>query len=106
MKKLFNKILVLALLVLVPAFVVSAVSGTNDNSGSITITNAIKDKTYSAYQILKLESYNTDKGAYTYKIADNKWNNFINSPAINGVYVNVDSQGIVTWKTGLTENDT
>lgn len=105
MKKLLNKLLVLALLVLVPTVAVNAVSGTNDNSGSITINDAIVGKTYSAYQILKLESYDTDKGAYTYKIATG-WESFIKSDTIKGVYVNVNSENIVTWiDTKKTESD-
>ena len=49
MKKILNTMLVLALIALVPTLVVNAVSGTNDNTGSITISDAIDGKTYSAY---------------------------------------------------------
>lgn len=105
MKKILNTILVLALLVLVPTFVVNAVSGTNNDSGVITIDNAIEGKTYSAYQILKLESYDTEKSAYTYTVAS-AWSDFIHSDAIKNVYVKVDSQGYVTWiDTKSTDSD-
>ena len=67
------------------------------NNGTITIDNAIKDQTYTIYEILYLESYNDDSGAYSYK-ATAAWSNFINSNAVNGTYVEVDGQGYVTWK--------
>lgn len=97
MKKILNAMLMLALLVLVPTFVVHAVSGTNNDNGSITISNAIEGKTYSAYQILKLESYDTDKGAYTYKVTSD-WEAFFTNGGAGAAYVNVDEQKIVTWK--------
>lgn len=73
--------------------------GTNDDSGSITINNAVVGQIYNIYQILVLESYNTEKDAYSYKANDN-WNGFLNSDVIKGVYVNIDAQGYVTWKDG------
>lgn len=85
--------LVMALALCVPAF---ATSGTNSNNGKITIDNAIENQTYTIYQILTLESYNTESGAYAYK-ATTAWNGFINSTTIKGVYVNVDDNGYVTW---------
>lgn len=88
--------LVMALALCVPAF---AASGTNSNNGKITINNAVVGQTYNIYQILTLESYNTETSAYAYK-ANSAWSTFINSTAINGVYVNVDNDGYVTWKTG------
>lgn len=66
------------------------------NNGTITIENAIKDQTYTIYEILYLESYNADSGAYSYKATPN-WSEFIDSAAVKGVYVNVDGQGYVTW---------
>lgn len=104
MKKILNKILLLALFVLVPAFIVSAESGTNNSEGTITINNAIVGKEYKAYQVLVLESYNTDKKAYTYKIAAG-WENFFDATKTEGkgaAYVTIDdtkdSEGVVTWK--------
>lgn len=73
---------------------VSAIGG-----GSITIDNAVKDQTYTIYEILYLESYNKDSGAYSYKATD-AWSAFINSNGIKDTYVNVDAQGYVTWKDG------
>lgn len=69
------------------------------NNGTITIDNAIKDQTYTIYEILYLESYDAANNAYSYK-ATAAWSNFINSGAIKGVYVDVNTEGYVTWKTG------
>lgn len=73
-----------------PAF---AEHGTNSNSGSITIDNAEDGHTYSAYQVLVLESYNTDANAYSYKAA-NGWGDWLKTQT---KYVNVDADGYVTW---------
>ena len=70
-----------------------AAHGTNSNSGSITIDNAEVGHTYSAYQVLVLESYNTDANAYSYKAASG-WGDWLKTQT---KYVNVDAQGYVTW---------
>ncbi|WP_304580288.1 hypothetical protein, partial [Dubosiella newyorkensis] len=44
--------------------------GTNDDTGEITVTNPIEGKTYSLYQLLVLESYNTELDAYSYTVAN------------------------------------
>lgn len=93
MKKILNTILVLALLVLVPTFVVNAQSGTNGNTGTITINKAVEKHTYTIYQVLKLESYDTDKGAYTYTIGED-WEDFILSEGIRDVYVKATQNGV------------
>ena len=97
MKKLSSLLLALVMILAmsVPAF---AVEG-NLTGGSITIDNAVPGQTYSAYQILYLESYSTDVEAYAYK-ANPDWSAFINSDDIKGVYLNVDAQGYVTWVKG------
>lgn len=74
-------------------------SGKNDNSGAITINDAIEGQTYTIYQILKLESYDVAKNAYSYKATD-AWSVFINSAEVKDVYVTVDAQGYVEWITG------
>lgn len=109
MKKIINLLLVLAvaLVQLIPTSFVKAetISGTSkDQKGSITINDAIKDKTYTIYRIFDLESYSYDKDtngtisnvAFSYKVAS-KWTAFINQNTIKGVYVNVDAAGYVTW---------
>ena len=70
-----------------------AAHGTNNNSGSITIDNAEEGHTYNAYQVLVLESYNTDANAYSYKAASG-WDSWLKTQT---EYVTVDAQGYVTW---------
>jgi len=64
--------------------------------GTITVKNAVSGQNYTIYEILYLESYNADSGAYSYKATD-AWSGFINSAAVKDVYVKVDEQGYVTW---------
>lgn len=93
LKKLFVAVMVTLMVfavAVVPAF---ADQGTNDNSGSITINDAEPGHTYNAYQILVLESYNTDKDAYSYK-ASADWADWL---AKQSQYVSIDDQGYVTW---------
>lgn len=103
MRKITSLLLTL-LMVFALATTAFAASGTNDNSGKIIIDNAVKDQTYTIYQILKLESYDTDENAYSYKATDD-WNDFINDADIKDVYVEVNKQGYVTWKKGASVAD-
>lgn len=95
--KLFKKLagmLLAMIMVLSMSTVAFAAHGTNDNSGSITINDAEKGHTYNAYQVLVLESYNTDAGAYSYKANGGAWKNWLESQK---QYVSIDAQGYVTW---------
>lgn len=103
MKKLASLMLALVM-VFSMAMTVTAAKGTNTDDGKITIDNAVKGQTYTIYEILKLESYDTDKSAYSYKATDD-WVTFINGDDIKGTYVEVDAQGYVTWKTGASASD-
>lgn len=87
------------LLAMIMVLSLGATAAAADETGSITIGNAVKGQTYTIYQILDLESYNVTSGAYAYKAA-NGWGDFINGTGVKGVYVNVDDQGYVTWVTG------
>lgn len=101
MKKILKMMFVLAFLLvqIVPATLVNAdESGTNNNSGTITINNVEKGRVYTIYEILQLESYDTTKNAYAYK-ATTEWVEFVNSTDVKGVYLNVDTQGYVTLVT-------
>lgn len=94
-KKLLGLLLALtlSLTLCLPAF---AANGTNDNTGSITIKDAVEGHTYKAYQIFVLESYNTaadENGAYAYK-ANSVWEPWLKQQT---QYVNIDAQGYVTW---------
>ena len=94
--KLFKKfagMLLAMIMVLSMSTVAFAAHGTNDNSGSITINDAEKGHTYNAYQVLVLESYNTEAKAYSYK-ANSDWAEWLRTQT---QYVSFDDQGYVTW---------
>ena len=92
--------LTLALAMAVPAF---AASGTASSKGKITIDNAVTNTTYKAYRIFDLESYDTNKDAYSYKLST-KWENFPEyTTTIDGNEVSakdffsVNSAGYIEW---------
>lgn len=98
MKKLLTllAVLTLALAMAVPAF---AASGT----GTITIDNAVTGTTYKAYRIFDLESYDTGKNAYSYKLSS-AWSGFpeysttIDSNAVKATdFFSVNSAGYIEW---------
>lgn len=98
--------LTLALTMAVPAF---AESGTASNTGTITIDNAVTDTTYKAYRIFDLESYDTVKNAFSYKL-NSAWNGFpAYSTTIDGNTVSaedffsVNSAGYIEWKDAKKE---
>ena len=64
--------------------------------GSITINDAVPGQIYKAYQILYLESYDADTGAYAYK-ANSAWETWLKTQT---TYVSFDAQGYVTWVDG------
>ena len=58
---------------------VNAESGKyEDSDGKITISNAVKDQTYTIYRMLKLESFDGTNYSYT---LENGWDNFISTGA-------------------------
>ena len=92
------------LLALVMVFALATTAFAADTNGSITITNPVGGQTYNAYLMFELESYNTETGAYSYKITED-WREFVTTGAGTD-YFTVDSQDYVTLKTGVTvEND-
>lgn len=87
--------LALVLAMAAPAFAATA-------TGSITIDNAVDKTTYKLYRIFDLESYDTAKGAYSYKL-NSAWTDFPDySTTIDGAPVSaadfftVDS-GYIKW---------
>lgn len=99
MKKLMTllAVLTLALAMAVPAFAAS-------NTGTITIDNAVTGTTYKAYRIFDLESYDTNKDAYSYKLST-KWENFpdyittIDGKEVRATdFFSVNSAGYIEWK--------
>lgn len=108
MKKLITllAVLTLALAMAVPAF---AESGTASSTGMITIDNAVKGTTYKAYRIFDLESYDTNKDAYSYKLST-KWENFpdyittIDGKEVRATdFFSVNSAGYIEWKDAKKE---
>ena len=103
MKKLMALLaaLTLALAMAVPAF---AESGTASNNGTITIDNAVTGTTYKAYRIFDLESYDTEKNAYSYML-NTKWEDFpgysttIDGKAVSAEdFFSVNSADYIEWK--------
>ena len=68
----------------------------DDGNGSITITNAINDKNYTIYEMLKLESFSGNN--YSYKIADG-WEDFFKEGADGATYMQIDENGYVSYRT-------
>ena len=95
--KKITAIMLSIMMVLGMSSVVSAAGASG--TGKITINNAVVDQTYNIYKILDLESYNDVTGNYAYKPATDKWKAFLNETGIKGIYVDVDSDDYVTWKT-------
>ncbi len=104
MKKLASVLLLIAVVLTMTVGTAFAASGTNGNTGKIEINNAVLGQTYTIYQILKLESYNTNPTAYAYKATD-VWKPFVEGTDIKGVYLSTDDQGYVTWVQGASAAD-
>ena len=82
----------------VPAFAATN-TGTN---GSITISNTVKDETYTIYRMFKLDSYNAESNTYSYTV-ESDWEGFFKTGA-GGNYITLDGQNHPTW-TAADEND-
>ena len=104
MKKTFKKLFaVLLAAALVLAMALPAFAETNSGiNGSITISNTVKDETYTIYRLFKLDSYNGDHYSYT---VEEKWKPFFQSGAEGFKYITLDDQGHPTWKTGVDSTD-
>lgn len=99
--KVIKKITAIMLSIMMVLGMSSVVSAEGaSGTGKITISNAVVGQTYNIYKILDLESYNDATGNYAYKPATDKWKAFLNETGIKGIYVDVDSDDYVTWKTG------
>lgn len=72
--------------------------GTSSNTkGTITIDNAVPGQTYTLYKIMDLESFDADKGHYSYTPAEG-WEGFLKSQRVDIV------NGYVVW-TGMPEDN-
>ena len=98
------------LLTLIMTFTLSitafAAAEGNLDGGSITINDAVPGGIYKIYQLLYLESYDPDggtdgNGAYAYK-ANSDWKSWLKRQT---QYVEIDSQGYVTWVDGAIAAD-
>ena len=83
----------MAMFMVLAVSVTTAFAAVNNNSGKITINDAVDGHTYNAYQILVLESYDETHEAYAYK-ANAGWANWLKTQT---QYVSIDAQGYVTW---------
>jgi len=91
MKKLISLFLAL---MLVLSITVTA-SADETTYGTITISGASAENTYTVYRLLDLESYDVDSGAYSYKV-NTDWAGFFATDAAKA-YFSVDSVGYATW---------
>ena len=66
-----------------------------DETGSITINGVSEGTKYHIYQLMDLESYNTESGAYSYKV-NSAWSGFF-ATAEALTYITIDDAGYVTW---------
>lgn len=86
---------VLALVMVLALSVGAFAAGTN----TITVKNAVEGQRYELYKILDL-SVNENQTAYSYTV-NSALADFFKSPDGKGLtYVNIDTQGYVTWKDG------
>ena len=86
--------LLLALVMVFALATTAFAAGTN----SITVNGAQKGETYEIYKMLDL-IVNEDQTAYSYTVNSN-WTNFFTNNGAGAAYVDIDTQGYVTWKEG------
>ena len=92
MKKIVTLLLVLVLTLSLTCAVSAA------ETGSITINGVADGTVYEIYQLLDLESYNKESGAYSYKI-NSAWTAYFETAEAQS-YITVDAAGYVTWVAG------
>lgn len=82
-KKVFALMLAFVMLLAMSAVPVGAEESDLDDSGTITIQNAVSGQTYSIYKMFDLESYDTETKAYLYTITDDSvWYAFAQQYAV------------------------
>ena len=79
--------LVMVMALAVPAFAAAGPNGdpsvledTTNQTGTITVTNAVENSTSKLYRALDLTAYNRDTNAYLYKV-NSGWAGFFADPA-------------------------
>ncbi len=74
----------------------------NEANGTITINGISNDTAYAVYQLLDLESYDKDSGAYSYTV-NSAWAAFFATEDAKQ-YVSIDDAGYVSWKAGEADS--
>jgi len=101
MKKIISLMLVLAILLCFSVTAFAATGNVETDKGTITINKYNEDNIYSIYRMLVLRSFNTEgQGTYSYVVNDG-WEDFFSGEG--AAYITVDSNGYVTWKTGVSD---
>lgn len=98
-KKLFAALLAAALVLAmaVPAFAETSA----DTKGTITISNTVKDETYTIYRMFKLDSYNAESKTYSYTV-EPAWENFFQTGAGKD-YIDL-TNGHPTWNAAKSQD--
>ncbi len=87
--------LVMVIVMAVPAF------AEEPQKGTITIKGPIVGETYTIYKMFDLESFSTDKSAYSYKITE-EWKGFVQEGGAGAAYFKMDANGYVTVNGAIT----
>lgn len=95
--KVLLSVLLSAMLVLSMAAPAFAAQEGELTGGTINITNAKKDQTYSIYQLLYLESYNDTLKIGAYKV-NSAWAEFFAVGGAGYAYITVEDGGYITFK--------
>ena len=100
-----KKLISIALAIMLIMSLATMAFATEPTNGSITVGNSATGHSYSIYRILKLTTDDpTNPSAFVYTVNDGWADFFADSadPAVDDAlnYVNIDSSGAVTWKTG------
>ena len=90
----------IAFSLLVPAL---ADSGVNSDEGILTVDDAVPGETYTIYEILVLDSYDTDTGEYVYSV-DDEWAAFFEDGGAGSDYMSIED-GSVTWVSSSTSEN-
>lgn len=99
-KKLFAALLAAALVL---AMAVPAFAETNATKGSITISNTVKDETYTIYRMFKLDSYNAESNTYSYTV-EPSWKPFFQDGVAGSEYITLDRQNHPTWNAAKSQD--
>jgi len=90
-----KKLASLVLSVIMILSLTAALASETTETGSITINGASADNTYAIYKLLDLESYNTETGAYSYKVNED-WTGFFATEEAQQ-YFTIDATNYATW---------